>query len=498
MTTIEAHRSDPDGAGIPRFVRGEGPDPALRDRLRALIREIETRAPRPLGPPVPSYVPAVGGGLHARDVYPHEDVRGEMLREPRRGGPVALEALPGASLRVTASGTCVVREVRRPLAAPADLVATGEAFDLGDLPGVIGAPLVRLAPDAELEDAALEDLLFLDIETTGLGGAGAMAFLVATGHVEGRGDAAEFVLRQYIAPSPPAEASLLEALIEDAGVRNGNARTADPVLVTYNGRMFDAPMLDGRATMHRQRGGFDALRHLDLLMPARIAYRGLLPSCRLVEMEYALLGMTRPPSEASGAEAPGWYFRFLRTGDARMLIPIIEHNERDVVALAALTGRLAALAEGHAGTAPADGVHALAAGRLLARRGEHEGARAHLERAVATLAGSPREGAREVEAMMRLATLHKSAGRRDLAAPLWHAVVERPGAPAQRAYQELAIYYERHARDLPAALEVIERALEHAETLVHLDRERGARWRDALLLRRTRVHSRMTRSSSER
>ncbi len=459
-------------------------DPAVRDRLRALIREIEARAPRPQ-PAGPTWVPRAGD---ASEVYPHEDVR----REPPRGGPIALEALPGARLRDTASGTCVVREVRRPLIAHDDLVATGEAFDLGDLPGVIGAPLVRLAPDAELEDAALEDLLFLDIETTGLGGAGAMAFLVATGHVEGD----TFVLRQYIAPSPPAEASLLEALIEDAGVRNGNARTADPVLVTYNGRMFDAPMLDGRATMHRQRGGFDALRHLDLLMPARIAYRGLLPSCRLVEMEYALLGMTRPPSEASGAEAPGWYFRFLRTGDARMLIPIIEHNERDVVALAALTGRLASLAEGRDGTPGASGVHALAAGRLLARRGEQEGARAHLERAVDTLSRSPGGAGPEVEALVRLAALHKSAGRRDLAAPLWHRVALRPGAPAQRAYQELAIYYERHARDFPAALQVIDEALDALDQLARLDAALADRWREALLLRRSRVHSRLARSAS--
>ncbi|MGE3856826.1 MAG: ribonuclease H-like domain-containing protein [Dehalococcoidia bacterium] len=470
-----------------------GTDPAVRERLRALIREIESRSPRPRGPAAPVYVPRVGGGLEASEVYPHEDVRAETFRNardradgagPRRAGPVALEEMPGARLRVTESGTCVVREVRRPLAAPPHLVATGEAFDLGALPALAGAPLVRLAPDAELEDAAIEDLLFLDIETTGLGGAGAMAFLVATGRVEG----AEFVLRQYIAPSPPAEASLLEALIEDAGLRD-----EDPVLVTYNGRMFDAPMLDGRATMHRRRGGFEALRHLDLLMPARIAYRGLLPSCRLVELEYAVLGMTRPPSEASGAEAPGWYFRFLRTGDARMLIPIIEHNERDVVALAALTARLAGMAERDGG---AEGVHALAAGRLLARRGEHEEARAHLERAVATLGGARPQPAREVEALMRLAALHKAAGRRDLAAPLWHEVAERPGAPAQRAYQELAIYYERHARDLSAALAIVERALEHVEHLARLDAARAARWRDALLLRRSRVHSRLARRSS--
>ena len=453
-------------------------DDATRERLRALIRAIEARSPQP-APPV--FAPRAGD---ASEVYPHEDQR----YEPRRGAPVPIESLPGASLRVTASGTCVVREVRYSLTSPDLLapnhVATGEAFDLSGLRRIVGAPLVRLAPDADLEDAALEDLLFLDIETTGLGGTGAMAFLVATGRVEAGADGDAFVLRQYIAPSPPAEASMLEALIEDTGIRTG-----DPVLVTYNGRLFDAPILDGRATMHRQRGGFDALRHLDLLLPARVAYRGLLPSCRLVEMEHALLGMTRPPSEASGAEAPGWYFRFLRTGDARMLIPIIEHNERDVVALAALASRLTALAEGHV---PAEGVHALAAGRLLAARGERAAAHVHLERAAGTLVHPERRA----DALSRLAALHKADGRRDLAAPLWERVVASPGVPARRAYQELTIYYERHARDLPAALEVIDRALEYARQWARLDRDRAGRWRETLLQRRSRVHSRLTRSTA--
>ena len=143
-------------------------------------------------------------------------------------------------------------------------------------------------------------------------------------------------------------------------------------------------------------------------------------------------------------------------------------------------------------------MHALAAGRLLAKRGEYEGARAHFERAVETLRDPVREVSRQVEALLRLAALHKAAGRRDLAAPLWHEVLERPGTPAQRAYQELAIYYERHARDLEAALDIVERALAYAEGLARLDPERAERWQATLLLRRTRVQSRLTRAASPR
>ena len=145
--------------------------------------------------------------------------------------------------------------------------------------------------------------------------------------------------------------------------------------------LLDAPMLDGRATMHRQRGGFEALRQLDLLLPARVAYRGLLPSCRLVEIEHALLGMTRPPSEASGAEAPGWYFRFLRTQDARHLVPLITHNADDVLSLVALLARFAAVDGGEGGS----GLEQLALGRLHAASGDAVSAQHRLEAARAIL-----------------------------------------------------------------------------------------------------------------
>ena len=97
-----------------------------------------------------------------------------------------------------------------------------------------------------------------------------------------------------------------------------------------------------------------------------------------------------------------------------------------------------------------------------------------------------------------IAALHKAAGRRDLAAPLWLQVVDRPNAPAQRAFQELAIYYERHARDFVASIEVIEQALSYAEGRMRLGDERAADWHDSLLLRRSRVHSRLARSTPQR
>ena len=426
---------------------------AMREQLRRLIRAIEARPPSPRVAPRPL----------------------EVLHAP---APVRDLAALGLVPRDTPLGVCMVREQRTPLCFEEAASRDDDVFDFDDLARATAASLALLAPDAGLEDARLHELLFLDIETTGLGGAGAMTFLVGVGRVEG--DA--FVLRQYLAPSPADEAALLHALIADGGVRD-----TDPVLVTYNGRAFDAPALDERATMHRQRAGFDALRHLDLLMPVRTAYRGLLPSCRLGEVEHAILGMSRPTYEVSGAETPSWYFRYLRTQDARVMAPLLDHNARDVLALASLTGRLAAVVGGHR---VVEGMHALAAGRLLAARGQRAEARTYFERVTAEAQPS----AYREEARLRLAALHKTEGRRDLAEPLWLAIATQPGAAALRPLIELAMYYEHHLHNHLRALEVTEHALGLVEGIARFDRVFAARWRAPLLARHQRLQFAFSRT----
>ncbi len=422
----------------------------VRERLRALIRRLESRPARPIGPPR------------------------EVGQRPR---PWAVpEVFPAAERRDTSSGPCWVIEEAYPLQ---HLVG---AQPLEEIAHVSPATLAFLAPDEGAEDAALGDLLFIDIESTGLGGAGAMAFLVAAGRLEVRDGAEAFVLRQYLATSPPEEGGVLAALLEDADVAG-----ADPVLVSYNGRAFDAPMLDERATMHRLRAGFDALRHVDLLPPVRTGLRGAMESCRLCMVETEVLGATRPATEVSGSDVPGWYFRYLRTGDARLLAPIVEHNALDVVALGAILARFGALLSGAREPAPLD---AVAMGRLHAARGHHGPARAHLERALDLLPASTLR----VDTLLRLATLHRRAGRRDLAEPLWREAAG-PVAPGRRLAPgegirplvEIAKALEHDRRDFAGALEVVADALGRAEALARFDPVGAARWREALEGRRARL-----------
>ena len=302
----------------------------------------------------------------------------------------------------------------------------------------------------------------------------------------GRVEDGEFVLRQYLALSPAEEAALLEALLEDVRITE-----LDPVLATYNGRRFDAPMLDERATMHRRRAGFDALRQLDLLLPVRTAYRGLLPSCRLAVVEAELLGLRRSHEDVPGAEVPAWYFRYLRSGDAACLLPLIAHNELDVVALAALTGRLAAFASG---AREAAGRDVLAIGRLfMARR--HHGATACLDRALRDL-GPSRD---RDEALTRRAVLHKRAGGRELARPLWEELAGGRDTGALRALEELAMYQEHQLRDFARASTFVERALSLVDAAFPAGKEdRADAWRERLLHRQARIAVKAAGSGSAR
>ncbi|MCZ6545815.1 MAG: ribonuclease H-like domain-containing protein [Chloroflexi bacterium] len=316
--------------------------------------------------------------------------------------------------RVTACGLCVERVRVLP-------------FDGQALAATLPAAAPLLWP-GQTPASSLSDLLLLDIETTHLSGAGATIFLVATARIE----AERVTLRQTLARHPAEEAGLLAALTEEA--RLGD----QPRLVTYNGRSFDARMLDERATLHRQQAGFTTLPQWDLLDPVRAIYRGHLPSCRLADVESAVLGIRRTPDDVPGAEIPRWYFHWVRSGDGRFLNPLLRHNAQDVLSLIVLLRHLAGAVSGEETSAPPLGLGRLweRAGRVPAAMEQYRAARL-------------RGDAASWEATARLARLLKRTGQPALAVPLWEELAAAPGGGA--ALLELAKDREHRQRDYAGA-----------------------------------------------
>jgi hypothetical protein len=341
--------------------------------------------------------------------------------------------------------------------------------------------------------------IFIDLETTGLsGGAGTVAFLVGCGYF----DFGAFQVRQFLLTSFASERALLYAVAEFFD--------AADLIVTYNGKTFDVPVMETRWLFHRLQMPLERVPHFDMLHPARRLWRargrsaGDEAGCRLASLERSLLDMTRV-GDVGGFEIPGRFFQFLRTGDARPLEPVLEHNRLDLVSLAAVMSHGLRLArEGQA--ACRDCAEALALGRVYERAaacGLSSGAEEILARAERCYrrAAQSRDADVKGEALYRLALRHRRERRYAEAAAIWREVIELTeprgvrripglGELRQFAVEALAIHQEHRERDLPRARELALFALEDAEgrradgmrhRLARLDRK-IAQKRDAQLL----------------
>jgi len=299
-----------------------------------------------------------------------------------------------------------------------------------------------LMPEAPDEIADPEQWLFLDTETTGLaGGSGTYAFLVGVAWWEGGGlEIEQFFMREY-----SEERSLLLALRE---------RIAEhPVLVTFNGKSFDWPLLETRYRMSRKISVPTPQAHLDFLHPARNLWRLRLGSVRLSELERHVLGWDRGADVLSGL-IPQIYFDYLRGGSPERLVPVFHHNQMDLRGLAALSRRILSLLS-DAENIGQDGLELFGVSRICEKRGENSRARKLYEKSIASFLPTETDRA----ARRSLARLAKREGDFDLACELWEDAVGN-SRHGYEAYEQLAIYYEHKARDPERARHTVQQALD--------------------------------------
>lgn len=282
---------------------------------------------------------------------------------------------------------------------------------------------------------------FLDTETTGLsGGSGTLAFLIGCGAITSQG----FVLKQFFAREHGEEPSMLDAL----------ARWLQPfdVLVTYNGKAFDVPLLETRYRLQRMTPPFDRMVHVDLLFSARRLWRLALESCRLQDLEQKIIGVERA-GDVPGMMIPTLYFRYLHTRDPRPLAPVLRHNATDILSLACLTAVVPA-----AFREPARlkrGAEMVGLARWFSNEGRLEDAATLMREALKRNLDEPLL----FETLWRLADIERKAGRDDAAVALWLELAGLENPRRAEALTRLAIHFENKARDFPRALRYAEQAL---------------------------------------
>lgn len=332
--------------------------------------------------------------------------------------------------------------------------------------------------------------VFFDLETTGLsGGAGTHAFLIGCAWFE---DDGAFVIEQHVMADYAAERGMLAVAAKD--LRRAGA------LVTFNGKSFDAPVLETRYLFHRMTSPYADVPHVDVLHPARRFWGGHAElGCSLIALEQQLLGARRV-GDVPGFEIPERYFQFVRGGDARPLADVLEHNRLDLLSLAGLTARLLHLVWNGA-TSTDDPRECLALGRVYERAGDGVRADAAYERTLlltASAGGQGRYQSRRVtmdwawtpagmraEALRSLAVAARRQRRFADAATWWRQLLEVPGCQAQlrrEATEALAIHHEHRDRDLAAAKMFALKSLEAGTETA---------WGDAVRHRLARIERKM-------
>ena len=298
---------------------------------------------------------------------------------------------------------------------------------------VPAAEVARLALDEELLGVDPTRALFLDTETTGLHGSGTVPFLIGLGWFEdGALHLCQLFLRR-LGEEAPMLAFVTERL------------AAASCIITYNGKSFDWPLIRTRYVMNRMTPPPDPL-HLDLLHCARRAYKKRLGGVRLVEIEQRVLGMERI-EDVPGSEIPAIYLDFIRGGTAERIGGIIEHNAHDIVAMAALLGRLG---ERFAEVADDDDPRDLLSYARIAERAGDEGRAADFARVAAERA----TGGWAADAWM----LHARFARRRGDTDEEHRALVAATAEADdderlgQAHLALAKLYEHRLKDLDRAL----------------------------------------------
>ena len=287
-----------------------------------------------------------------------------------------------------------------------------------------------------------EKWLFLDTETTGLaGGTGTYAFLIGLAWWDAGGLQVEQLFMRDFAE----EHSVLCELA---------ARLADrPVLVTFNGKTFDWPLLENRFRMTRSIPVPKLAAHLDLLHPARALWKFRLGTVRLVDLEREVLNPTllgwHREDDVSSKFIPQFYFDYLRGGPPEPLLGVSRHNQMDLRGLAALFGKINALLS--RGNAPDDEIHGLdlfGLSKFLHRKGDKD--RAEVACAQAVDFGLPEKF--HGRAQCDLARMAKRKGDHAVAAELWHEIAAN-SQDGIHACEQLAIYYERRVKDYEKAME---------------------------------------------
>lgn len=177
-----------------------------------------------------------------------------------------------------------------------------------------GYPIEKYAP--------LENILFIDIETTGLSKEHTDLYLIGCGYFNEKG----YNTVQWFADSPSEEADIIKAFTE-------YIKDRFTCLLHYNGNHFDIPYLKYKAEKYGLLDPFLSLESIDIYLMIKPYKRLLaLPSLRQRCIEQFLGINSDDPY--TGRELINVYRSYIHDPSETLLSPLLYHNSEDLKGMA--------------------------------------------------------------------------------------------------------------------------------------------------------------------
>lgn len=304
-----------------------------------------------------------------------------------------------------------------------------------------------IGKESSFRDMDILKTAFIDTETTGLaGGTGIVPFLIGLGFFTQNG----FHVEQYFMRDFNEEPAVLEALRERL--------VHFKYIISYNGKCFDMNVLNSRYTISRIENTAENYPHLDLLFAVRRIWRKRIGDCSLANIEKSILLFQRN-NDIPGFMIPGLYFNYLRTGEARPLSAIFQHNQWDIVTLAALTAFA-----GQVYSDPSKSLnHALdlfSLGKAFESLLQYEEAASCFYKAMTY----PLTSREKSELLTSLGYVLKRLGHWNRALEIWETMIEEIEYQLI-PFEEIAKYYEHHVYRFKQAIDIVEKGLKRIELM---------------------------------
>ncbi len=345
-----------------------------------------------------------------------------------------LEEATGGCIFETINGETFIKDTT----IPARSTAPHPALNIS--PSFTG--MSRWINNSKLNDISLEQICFVDIETTGLsGGSGTFAFLIGAGKFEKD----VFLTRQFFLRDPSEENAQLTAFEEFIA--------PCLALVTFNGKSFDAPIINARYTIQGWRSPLLDLIHIDLLHLARRLWQNRLPSRTLGNLEIQILNTSRTEQDIPGWMIPQIYMDYLHYGDASPMRQVFYHNLQDVITLAKLLNYTSHLLSEPLSGMIEYGEDLIAIAKLFEDIGDT------MLAADLYFQGLDYKLPKNImlDAIHRLSLIHKREQNYSEAVTLWKRAAQHNYL---EAFIELAKYFEHHVQEYSSALYWTESAIE--------------------------------------